>query len=67
MTEPFSSNSRRLSTYTTSRLQHADYTVAWISALPLEMTAAETMLDTTHTPLSQHPEDSNCYTLGSMN
>ncbi|KAH7174822.1 pfs domain-containing protein [Fusarium flagelliforme] len=70
MTEPSSSITKRPRTSSqdsTTSLQHDDYTVAWISALPLEMTAAEAMLDTIHTPLSQHPEDSNCYTLGSIN
>lgn len=30
------------------RLKHDDYTIAWICALPLEMTAAKAMLDTSH-------------------
>ncbi|KAI1070287.1 hypothetical protein LB507_010322 [Fusarium sp. FIESC RH6] len=59
--------SRASSRDSITNLQHDDYTVAWISALPLELTAAEAMLDTVHTPLSQHPQDSNCYTLGSIN
>jgi nucleoside phosphorylase len=48
-------------------LQYDDYTVGWISALPLEMTAAQAMLDQRHEPLSQHPQDSNCYEFGSIN
>ncbi|KAF5642161.1 ankyrin protein [Fusarium sp. NRRL 25303] len=48
-------------------LQYDDYTVGWISALPLEMTAAQAMLDHGHEPLRQHPQDSNCYEFGSIN
>ncbi|KAF5606266.1 heterokaryon incompatibility protein het-E-1 [Fusarium pseudocircinatum] len=48
-------------------LQYDDYTVGWISALPLEMTAAQAMLDHAHEPLRQHPQDSNCYEFGSIN
>ncbi|KLP09509.1 Uncharacterized protein Y057_7533 [Fusarium fujikuroi] len=48
-------------------LQYDDYTVGWISALPLEMTAAQAMLDHRHEPLHQHPQDSNCYEFGSIN
>ncbi|KAL3455108.1 nucleoside phosphorylase domain-containing protein [Aspergillus heterothallicus] len=46
------------------RLQHKDYTVAWICALPLELAAAKTMLEETHAPLPQLPSDHNSYTLG---
>lgn len=70
MSEPSSSTMKRpraSSRDSTTNLQHDDYTVAWISALSLEMTAAEAMLDTIYTPLSQYPQDSNCYTLGSIN
>ena len=70
MSEPSSSIMKRpraSSRDSTTNLQHDDYTVAWISALPLEMTAAEAMLDAIRTPLSRHPQDSNCYTLGSIN
>ncbi|KAL3480339.1 hypothetical protein BJX99DRAFT_266815 [Aspergillus californicus] len=45
-------------------LQHDDYTVAWICALPLEMAGAKVMLDETHELLSQPPTDHNTYTLG---
>ncbi|KAF3385089.1 Nephrocystin-3 [Penicillium rolfsii] len=45
---------------------HDDYTVAWICALPLEMTAAKTMLDKLHPRLSQPKSDHNAYTLGSI-
>jgi nucleoside phosphorylase len=45
---------------------HGDYTVAWICALPLEMTAAKTMLDKPHPQLSQPETDHNAYTLGSV-
>ncbi|KAJ0419344.1 hypothetical protein BJY00DRAFT_286324 [Aspergillus carlsbadensis] len=46
--------------------QHADYTVAWICALPLEAAAARTMLDNTHTRLPQSATDQNVYNLGEI-
>ncbi|KAF3904087.1 hypothetical protein ABW20_dc0109725 [Dactylellina cionopaga] len=48
------------------KLTHRDYTVGWISALPLELTAAKAMLDVTHAKLPQDPNDQNTYTLGSI-
>ncbi|KAL2816209.1 hypothetical protein BDW59DRAFT_153445 [Aspergillus cavernicola] len=50
-----------------SNLLHRDYTVAWICALPLEMTAAKAMLDNVHQQLPQPATDPNAYTLGSIN
>ncbi|KAL4965602.1 uncharacterized protein BDV14DRAFT_53210 [Aspergillus stella-maris] len=47
-------------------LSHDDYTVGWVCALPLEMTAAIAMLDETHVPLSQPESDNNGYALGSI-
>ncbi|KAJ5527190.1 Tetratricopeptide-like helical [Penicillium frequentans] len=47
-------------------VSHGDYTVAWICALPLEMTAAKTMLDELHGPLAQPKSDHNAYTSGSI-
>lgn len=47
-----------------TRHNHNDYTVAWICALPIEMAAAEAMLDEVHPPLAVHPSDTNQYTLG---
>ncbi|POR31456.1 Uncharacterized protein TPAR_08331 [Tolypocladium paradoxum] len=46
------------------RLTHADYAVGWVTALPLELAAAQTMLDEIHDSLPQEPNDSNTYTLG---
>jgi nucleoside phosphorylase len=46
------------------RLSHREYTVGWISALPVEMAAARAMLDELHEPLSQDEHDQNAYTLG---
>ncbi|KAF4449081.1 hypothetical protein F53441_7593 [Fusarium austroafricanum] len=63
------STSKRLmsgSEDSTASLHHDDYTAGWISALPLEMTAAQAILDQVHEPLPQSPQDSNCYTLGSI-
>ncbi|KAJ6014042.1 hypothetical protein N7540_008633 [Penicillium herquei] len=47
-------------------LSHADYTVGWICALPLEIAAAELMLDTIHPKLVNPPNDQNTYTLGNI-
>jgi nucleoside phosphorylase len=46
---------------------HDDYTVGWICALPIELTAAMAMLDETHDRLPQARSDHNNYTLGSVN
>ena len=45
-------------------LTHKDYTIAWISALEVELTAARCMLDEEHLNLDQAPGDTNTYTLG---
>ncbi|KAL4935838.1 hypothetical protein BDV06DRAFT_118514 [Aspergillus oleicola] len=47
-------------------LSHDDYTVGWVCALPLEMTAAIAMLDETHPELSRPDTDQNAYALGSI-
>jgi ankyrin repeat protein/nucleoside phosphorylase len=47
------------------KLSHDDYTVGWICALSLELTAAKSMLDEHHAKL-QYPRDNNAYTLGSI-
>lgn len=44
--------------------RHQDYTIAWICALPLEMTAAAAMLDERHCDLPVRSTDSNAYILG---
>jgi hypothetical protein len=41
------------------RLKIEDYTVGWISALPIELAAAAEMLDEEHQDLPQDPTDSN--------
>ena len=41
-----------------------DYTVGWISALPVEMAPAKAMMDMLHPPLPQVTKDTNNYTLG---
>jgi nucleoside phosphorylase len=51
------------------RLSPHDYTVGWISALPLELAAAQTMLDEEHLPLyrsSIRETDQNTYHLGEI-
>ena len=45
---------------------HNDYTVGWVCALPKEQTAATAMLDQKHDDLSKPSNDSNTYTLGSI-
>ncbi|CAI0642343.1 unnamed protein product [Colletotrichum noveboracense] len=43
---------------------HDKYTVAWICALYIEMTAAQAMLDELHHTLPTHVNDNNTYILG---
>ena len=45
-------------------LDYRDYKVGWISALPLELAAAEALLDVEHKPLDRLPNDSNLYVFG---
>lgn len=45
-------------------MEHGDYTVAWICALPTELAAAIAMLDERHSGLPQDPRDHNNYCLG---
>ncbi|KAK2612508.1 hypothetical protein QQS21_001446 [Conoideocrella luteorostrata] len=49
-------------------LENSEYTVAWITALPIERAAAKVMLDEIHgeTPQTQHLTDENLYILGSI-
>lgn len=49
-----------------SHLNHHDYKVGWICALPKEQTAATAMLDHVHPNLPKSPHDQNTYTLGRM-
>ncbi|PKX99538.1 uncharacterized protein P174DRAFT_448002 [Aspergillus novofumigatus IBT 16806] len=46
------------------QLSHEDYTVAWISALPIELAAAQAMLDDPHESLPVAHHDKNTYALG---
>jgi nucleoside phosphorylase len=46
------------------RLQYDDYTVGWICALPVELAAAQEMLDEEHEDLEQDEHDQNTYSLG---
>ena len=48
------------------RLSATDYSVAWICALPLEMTAARAVLDEEHLPICTSSGDENVYVLGSI-
>ncbi|KAK6508671.1 hypothetical protein TWF506_010750 [Arthrobotrys conoides] len=50
------------------KLSHEDYNIGWIAALPLELAAAEAMLDTVHKKLqlSHASDDGNTYILGSI-
>src|SRR4051794_36562816 len=47
-------------------LSHADYSVGWICALPLEMTAATAMFDEIHPRLPLSASDENTYILGKI-
>lgn len=44
--------------------EHGDYTIAWICALPLELTASRAMFDEEHVPLLHQLGDGNQYVLG---
>ena len=46
------------------RLSRDDYTVGWVCALPIELAAAQAMLDDQHDDLPQNSDDANTYTLG---
>jgi nucleoside phosphorylase len=46
------------------RLRHEDYTVGWVCALPIELAAAQEMLDEEHEKLHHDAHDTNIYTLG---
>ena len=48
------------------RFQREAYTVGWVCALPVELAAAQAMLDEEHEELEQDENDSNLYTLGSI-
>lgn len=45
-------------------LTRTDYTVAWLTALPIERAAAEAALDARHPDLERRQHDSNLYVLG---
>ncbi|KAH7191792.1 nucleoside phosphorylase domain-containing protein [Fusarium flagelliforme] len=47
-------------------LQYDRYTIAWFCMLPIEMTAAQNMLDEIHHQLPIRRDDLNTYTLGSI-
>jgi nucleoside phosphorylase len=51
---------------TGNTILHEDYDVAWICALPLEMAAADVILDETYGRLPQSTNDENTYTLGKI-
>jgi nucleoside phosphorylase len=48
------------------RLRHDEYNVGWICALPVELAAAQEMLDEEHDDLERDGNDENLYTLGSI-
>jgi nucleoside phosphorylase len=50
------------------RLRYDEYTVGWICALPVELAAAQEMLDEEHCDLERDPADNddNLYALGSI-
>lgn len=48
------------------RLHRDEYTVGWVCALPIELVAAQEMLDEEHEGPGWDANDSNLYTLGSI-
>ncbi|EUC46689.1 hypothetical protein COCMIDRAFT_4233 [Bipolaris oryzae ATCC 44560] len=48
------------------RLSHEKYTVGWVCALPVELAAAEEMLDEVHEDHERDDNDENIYSLGSI-
>jgi len=48
------------------RLRCEEYTVGWICALPVELAAAQEMLDEEHDNLERDDNDENLYSLGSI-
>jgi len=46
------------------KLRREEYSVGWVCALPVELAAAQLMLDEEHQQLGQETNDSNLYTLG---
>lgn len=47
-------------------LTHRDYTVGWICALSIELSAARVLLDDIHETLPTSRDDTNTYTFGNM-
>jgi hypothetical protein len=48
----------------TRQLHRDDYTVGWVCALPVELAAAQEMLDEEHDTLPSDAYDTNIYTYG---
>jgi hypothetical protein len=48
------------------RLPHEAYTVGWVCALPIELAAAQELLDEEHEDLEQDESDNNIYALGAI-
>ena len=46
------------------RLHREDYTIGWVCALPVELAAAQEMLDEEHEEFDHDVNDTNIYTLG---
>src|SRR5271156_6262542 len=46
------------------RLRREDYNVGWVCALPIELAAAQEMLDEEHQDRPHDPNDTNLYTFG---
>lgn len=51
---------------TSNPLSPDDYTIGWISTLPVETAAAKLMLDTSHPPLLRATTDQNSYIFGNI-
>jgi nucleoside phosphorylase len=51
---------------TRRRLRREEYAVGWVCALPVELAAAQEMLDDEHEDLEQDENDNNLYALGQV-
>ncbi|VUC25937.1 unnamed protein product [Clonostachys rosea] len=56
----------RTTSFSYGALRHEDYTVGWVTALPIELAAASAMLDSKHPRLPTVQGDDNYYRFGSI-
>ncbi|CAH0045998.1 unnamed protein product [Clonostachys solani] len=56
----------RTASFSYGELRHEDYTVGWVTALPIELAATSAMLDNRHPPLPTVQGDGNYYRYGNI-